>query len=122
VTTDFARPSLTITITRSRRLIAAAALALTLSACTTRSVMNFNRFDGRTDPGALAQFQQDDAICKGEVAKAQTMAAPISSGRSLADAMEAGMLEGQRNSALRQIMVGCMAGRGYGMTIITVPS
>ncbi len=80
-----------------------------------------NRLDGRSDATALAQFQQDDAICKGEVAKAQAIAAPIYMGRSLADAMEAGMLEGQRNSALRQIMVGCMAQRGYTMTVVTVP-
>jgi len=49
------------------------------------------------------------------------MAAPIYRGRSLADAMEAGMLEGQRTNALRQIMVGCMAQRGYTMTVVTVP-
>jgi Tfp pilus assembly protein PilV len=84
--------------------------------------MNFNRFDGRADQAAAAQFQQDDAICKGEVAKAQAMAAPIYMGRSLADAMEAGMLEGQRNSTLRQIMVGCMAQRGYSVTMVTVPN
>jgi hypothetical protein len=36
--------------------------------------------------------------------------------------MEAGMLEGQRNNALRQIMVGCMAQRGYSMTMMTVPN
>ncbi len=42
-------------------------------------------------------------------------------GRSLADAMEAGMLEGQSTNALRQIMVGCMAQRGYAMTVVTVP-
>lgn len=45
--------------------------------------------DGRTDQAALAQFHQDDAICKGEVAKAQAVAAPIYMGRNLADAMEA---------------------------------
>ncbi|PTM41710.1 hypothetical protein [Bosea sp. 124] len=69
----------------------------------------------------MAQFQQDDAICKGEVAKAKAIAAPIYMGRSLVDAMEADMLEGQRNNALRQIMVGCMAQRGYSMTIVAVP-
>jgi hypothetical protein len=82
--------------------------------------MRFDRYDGRSDASAVAQFQQDDAICKGEAAKAQAMAAPIYMGRSLADAMEAGMLEGQRNQALRQIMVGCMAGRGYSMTVVTI--
>ncbi len=30
------------------------------------------------------------------------------------------MLDAQRNQALRQIMVGCMAGRGYSMTPVTV--
>ncbi|RYE30277.1 MAG: hypothetical protein EOP23_19520 [Hyphomicrobiales bacterium] len=95
-------------------------LASALSACTTRTAMRFDRYDGRSDAGAVAQFQQDDAICKGEAAKAQAMAAPIHMGRSLADAMEAGMLEGQRNQALRQIMVGCMAGRGYSMSVVTV--
>lgn len=99
----------------------AALFALLASACTTRTVMNFNRLDGRTDSAAIVQFQQDDAICKGEVAKVQAMAAPILMGRSLADAMEAGMLEGQRNAALRQIVVGCMAGRGYTMTLIAQP-
>ncbi|SEG80392.1 hypothetical protein [Bosea lathyri] len=107
---------------RSRLWLATAILALPLSACTTRSVMNFNRLDGRADAAAVAQFQQDDAICKGEVAKAQAMAAPIYMGRSLADAMEAGMKEGQRNNALRQIMVGCMAQRNYTMTLMTVPN
>ncbi|WP_376984672.1 hypothetical protein [Bosea sp. R86505] len=102
-------------------ILGALLLSLSLSACTTRTVMSFNRLDGRSDATALAQFQQDDAICKGEVAKAQAMAAPIYMGRSLADAMEAGRLEGQRNSALRQIMVGCMAQRGYTMTVVTVP-
>lgn len=82
--------------------------------------MRFDRFDGRTGPAAAIQFQQDDAICKGEVARAQAVVAPIYMGRSLADAMEAGMFEGQRNAALRQIMVGCMAGRGYSMTPVTV--
>jgi hypothetical protein len=108
--------------TRSRLWLATAVLALTLSACTTRSVMNFNRLDGRADAAAVAQFQQDDAICKGEVAKAQAMAAPIYMGHSLADAMEAGMKEGQRNNALRQIMVGCMAQRNYTMTLMNVPN
>lgn len=95
-------------------------LASVASACVPRTAMRFDRYDGRSDAGAVAQFQQDDAICKGEAAKAQAMAAPIYMGRSLADAMEAGMLEGQRNQALRQIMVGCMAGRGYSMTVVTV--
>jgi hypothetical protein len=95
--------------------------AATLTACTsTRTVMRFDRFDGRSDAAAVTQFQQDDAICKGEVAKAQAMAAPIYSGRSLADAMEAGMLDAQRSQALNRIMVGCMAGRGYSMTPVTV--
>ena len=107
---------------RSRLWLATAILALPLSSCTTRSVMNFNRLDGRADAAAIAQFQQDDAICKGEVAKAQAMAGPIYMGRSLADAMEAGMKEGQRNNALRQIMVGCMAQRNYTMTLMTVPN
>jgi hypothetical protein len=102
-------------------ILGALLLSVVLPACTTRTVMSFNRLDGRSDATALAQFQQDDAICKGEAAKAQAMAAPISMGRSLADAMEAGMLEGQRNNALRQIMVGCMAQRGYTMTVVTVP-
>lgn len=101
-------------------VIAAILLAGSAAACTTRTVMRFDRFDGRSDAAAAVQFQQDDAICKGEVAKAQAVAAPIYMGRSLADAMEAGMLEGQRNAALRQIMVGCMAGRGYSMTPVTV--
>ena len=95
-------------------------LASVASACVPRTAMRFDRYDGRSDASAVAQFQQDDAICKGEAAKAQAMAAPIYMGRSLADAMEAGMLEGQRNQALRQIMVGCMAGRGYSMTVVTV--
>lgn len=82
--------------------------------------MRFDRFDGRADAAAAQQFQQDDAICKGEVARAQAIAAPIPMGRSLSDAMEAGMLEGQRNAALRQIMVGCMAQRGYRMTPVTL--
>lgn len=103
-----------------QHLIGVILLMLALPACTTRTMMNFNRLDGRADHAALAQFQQDDAICKGEVAKAQAMAAPIYMGRSLADAMEAGMLEGQRNNALRHIMVGCMAQRGYSMNLVTV--
>ncbi len=101
-------------------LVTAIMLANAVSACASRTIMRFDRFDGRSDAGAAVQFQQDDAICKGEVAKAQAMAAPIYSGRSLADAMEAGMLEGQRNQALSRIMVGCMAGRGYSMTVVTV--
>lgn len=106
---------------RGRCILGAILLTLAIPACTSRTVMNFNRLDGRSDAAAAAaQFQQDDAICKGEAAKAQAMAAPIYMGRSLADAMEAGMLEGQRNNALRQIMVGCMAQRGYSMTTGTV--
>lgn len=101
-------------------LAAAIILANAVSACAPRTAMRFDRYDGRSDAGAVAQFQQDDAICKGEAAKAQAMAATIYMGHSLADAMEAGMLEGQRNQALRQIMVGCMAGRGYSMTVVTV--
>lgn len=115
-----ASPSAFASKGRNRRILGAMVLILASSACTPRTVMNFNRLDGRTDQAALAQFHQDDAICKGEVAKAQAMAAPIYMGRSLADAMEAGMLEGQRNNALRQIMVGCMAQRGYTMTTVTV--
>jgi hypothetical protein len=102
--------------TRLRPFIAAILLLGPLTACTTRTIMRFDRFDGRTDPAAHLQFQQDDAICKGEVAKAQAIAAPIYTGGSLASAMEAGMLDAQRNQALRQIMVGCMAARGYIMT------
>lgn len=103
---------------RLRPFIAAILLFGTITACTTRTIMRFDRLDGRADPAAHLQFQQDDAICKGEVAKAQAIAAPIYSGSGLAGAMEAGMLEGQRNQALRQIMVGCMAQRGYRMTPI----
>lgn len=99
-------------------LVTTIMLACIASACVPRTAMRFDRYDGRSDAGAVAQFRQDDAICKGEAAKAQAMAAPIYMGRSLADAMEAGMLEGQRNQALRQIMVGCMAGRGYSMTVV----
>lgn len=115
-TSSFSKPR------RSRwsALIAAIILANAASACAPRTAMRFDRYDGRSDAGAVAQFQQDDAICKGEAAKAQAMAAPIYMGRSLADAMEGGMLEGQRNQALRQIMVGCMAGRGYSMTVVTL--
>jgi hypothetical protein len=102
-------------------IMGALLLSLSLPACTSRTMMSFNRLDGRSDAMAQAQIQQDDAICKGEVAKAQAMAAPIYMGRSLADAMGAGMLEGQRTNALRQIMVGCMAQRGYTMTVVTVP-
>ena len=102
-------------------ILVALLLSLSLPACTSRTMMRFHRLDSRSDAKAQAQFQQDDAICKGEAAKAQAVAAPISMGRSLADAMEAGMLEGQRNNALRQIMVGCMAQRGYTMTVVTVP-
>jgi hypothetical protein len=115
-----ASPSAFALVGQQPRILGAILLLLACSACTTRTVMNFNRLDGRSDAAALAQFQQDDAICKGEVAKAQAMAAPIHMGRSLADAMEAGMLEGQRNQALRQIMVGCMAQRGYSMTMLAV--
>ncbi|HEY5798143.1 MAG TPA: hypothetical protein VIU82_24325 [Bosea sp. (in: a-proteobacteria)] len=115
-----ASPSASAPIRRHRHVLGTILLMLVLPACTTRTVMNFNRLDGRTDHAALAQFQQDDAICKGEIAKAQAMAAPIYMGRSLADAMEAGMLEGQRNNAFRQIMVGCMAQRGYSMNVVTV--
>lgn len=122
MTSLYAQPYRMPIATRSRLSLATAILALTLSSCTTRSVMNFNRLDGRADAAAVAQFQQDDAICKGEVAKAQAMAAPIYMGRSLADAMEAGMKEGQRNNALRKIMVGCMAQRNYTMTLMTVPN
>ncbi|PTM40311.1 hypothetical protein [Bosea sp. 124] len=99
-----------LSVSRTWGILGAMLLTLVISGCTTRSVMNFNRFDGRFDTPAAAQFQQDDAICKGEAAKAQAMAAPIYMGRSLSDAMEAGMLEEQRNNALRQIMVGCMTG------------
>lgn len=105
---------------RFRPFIAAVLLFGPITACTTRTVMRFDRLDGRADPAAYLQFQQDDAICKGEVAKAQAIAAPIYSGNSMAGAMEAGMLEGQRNQALKQIMVGCMAQRGYRMTPVTV--
>lgn len=61
-------------VRRKQHIIGAILLSLVVPACTTRTVMNFNRLDGRTDQAALAQFQQDDAICKGEVAKAQAMA------------------------------------------------
>lgn len=101
-------------------LVIAIMLASVASACSPRTVMRFDRLDGRSDAGAITQFQQDDAICKGEAAKAQAMAPPIYMGRNLADAMEAGILEVQRNQALRQIMVGCMAGRGYSMTVVTL--
>jgi hypothetical protein len=114
---------LTITTYRRARLgtlIAGALLVGPIAACTTRTIMRFDRFDGRVDPAAHLQFQQDDAICKGEVAKAQALAAPIHMGPGLAGAMEAGMLEGQRNQALQQMMVGCMAQRGYRMTQVTV--
>lgn len=105
---------------RWRSLMLAFTAAATLGACTPRTLMRFDRLDGRGDAAAVTQFQQDDAICKGEVARAQAMAAPIYSGHSLADAMEAGMLDAQRGQALNRIMVGCMAARGYSMTPVTV--
>jgi len=105
---------------RRRSLLAGLCLSLLAVACTPQTIMRFDRLDGRTDAGAIVQFQQDEAICKGEAAKALAIAAPISIGHSLADAMEAGILEGQRNAAVRQIVVGCMAGRDYTKTLVTV--
>lgn len=58
---------------RWHSLIIAIMLANAVSACTT--IMRFDRFDGRSDAGAAAQFQQDDAIYKGEVAKPSSFAA-----------------------------------------------
>ena len=83
-----------------------------------RRIVCFDRFDGGTEPGAVMQFHQNEAICKGEVARAQ--GSPPRSIWAAADAMESGVLEGQRNAALRQIMIGCMAGRSYRMTPVTV--
>lgn len=97
------------------------AVAILMGACVPQKVMNFSRLDNRIDLAANAQYEQDKVICLGEVAKAQAVAAPIYMGQGLAGAMEAGMLEGQRNQALRGIMVGCMAQRGYRMTLVDAP-
>jgi hypothetical protein len=97
------------------------ATAMLLGACAPQKIMQFSRLDGRSDQPAQLQYQQDKLICAGEVAKAQAVAAPIYTGPGLAGAMEAGMLEGQRNQALKVIMVGCMAQRGYSMTLVDAP-
>lgn len=60
------------------------------------------------DADIIAQFQQHETICKGEAAKTLAGVAPIHTTVTSAGATEAGMLEGRRDAAQRQVIVKCM--------------
>ena len=73
------------------------------------------RIDGqsvRDNPTLEQQFVLDGTICKGETQKSAVGMAPIYY-RGIAGAINAGIIESQRQDALVDVAKGCMAEKGY---------
>jgi hypothetical protein len=71
------------------------------------------RYDGQrivSDPVLQQQFQQDAAICKGEMQKANVSGVTFTGG-GIAGAVAAA----ERSNAVGQVAQGCMAQKGYAM-------
>jgi hypothetical protein len=84
-----------------KMILGAALFALTLSACAESSPKAYYRVDGQpitTNPALMREWDRDDAICRGEMAKADSASvAPMS----------------RRFQADEDVYRGCMAQRGY---------
>ncbi|MCX7310340.1 MAG: hypothetical protein NTV56_01090 [Alphaproteobacteria bacterium] len=90
-------------------LAMAFALATLLTGCAKE--MAYIRYDGQrasTDPVLAQQFQQDAAICNGEMQKANVSGVTFTGG-GLAGAVAAS----ERGNAVGQVAQGCMAQKGY---------
>jgi hypothetical protein len=75
----------------------------------------FVRADGqsiRGNPRLEQQAELDKAVCIGETQKAAVGMPPIYY-QGLAGAINAGIIEGQRQNALMDVAIGCLASKGY---------
>jgi|SRR5580658_623598 hypothetical protein len=95
------------------RLIALFAAAAIISGCNSLAPgSGFARTDGTyIAPGSPeeAKFIADRQVCRGELAKAQMSAPTISSGSITEDVAN----DIQRDRQSDQVMLGCMADKGY---------
>jgi hypothetical protein len=90
-------------------LVMALASATLLAGCAKE--MAYIRYDGQrasTDPVLAQQFQQDAAICQGEMQRANVSGVTFTGG-GFAGAVAAA----ERGNAVGQVAQGCMAQRGY---------
>jgi hypothetical protein len=100
-------------------IAAVGAVALALAGCQTAAQqepkMVWVRIDGqsvRDNPTLEQQFVLDGTICKGETQKSAVGMAPIYY-RGIAGAINASIIESQRQDALVDVAKGCMAEKGY---------
>jgi hypothetical protein len=100
-------------------ILAIGASALALAGCQRAGQqgpkMVWVRIDGqsvRSNPKLEQQFVLDGTICKGETQKSAVGMAPIYY-RGIAGAINASIIENQRESALMDVAKGCMAEKGY---------
>ncbi|MBB3020656.1 hypothetical protein FHR70_003742 [Microvirga lupini] len=101
-------------------IAAIGAVALGLAGCQTTADQQqpkkvFVRADGqsiRGNPRLEQQAELDKTICIGETQKAAVGMSPIYY-RGVVGAIQAGMIENQRQSALLDVAIGCMASKGY---------
>lgn len=99
-------------------ILAAGVLTLALAGCQTTAQQPrkaFVRADGqsiRGNPRLEQQAELDKTICIGETQKAAVGMAPIYY-QGIAGAINAGIIEGQRQNALMDVAIGCLASKGY---------
>ena len=100
-------------------LFAVGAVALALAGCQTTGEQQpkkvWVRADGqsiRGNPKLEQQGELDLTVCRGETQKAAVGMAPIYY-RGIAGAINASIIESQRQDALLDVIKGCMASKGY---------
>jgi outer membrane murein-binding lipoprotein Lpp len=93
-----------------------AVVGMTLAGCVTPEPKTIVvRTDGQrmqNNPKLIAQLEQDRTACAGEAAKAALSAGTIR-WQGLAGAIAAEQVASQQREAVKMVMVGCMAGKGY---------
>jgi hypothetical protein len=101
------------------------AIAISLAGCVTNGVppqhqnKKFHRADGkvlRDHPVLQKQSELDFAVCKGEANKAALTAQPIHV-QGLVGVIAADQINAQRRSAVFDVLIGCMASKGYAFSI-----
>ncbi|MUZ72947.1 hypothetical protein GOZ90_09655 [Agrobacterium vitis] len=101
----------------NRSVVVALSGILFLCACQTVDQNQiWLRTDGKSqteNPTLYQQFDIDRTICVGETQKSAVGAPVVYSNGSLASGVNAAVIRGQQNSALNDVLKGCMAQKGY---------
>ncbi len=95
-----------------RYIFVIAVICGAVTGCATPQPMGYLRIDGKEmvgDAQLTTQFSTDKTICLGDMAKANLGGAVIPTGNVLIDAGN----NAQRRNDANQVMIGCMAQRGY---------